>query len=466
MKRISENVLSINDNDKPQIALRTSVEPRGYIARQVTALARRGGAILHEGDREPWSIDRVLPVEGEFYLAGPAVTGETLEELLPDRAGRSIPVWLTAFLRTAIAAQNHPDLLLCNVRTSLVTEDNGILLLDADLAREINRSIPADHRNRIYVPYNDARLSGEAAAAFQAAAIIYHGLSGTAPTTPDENRTSMTAPVQTLRPNVHTAVARELDHMLAGETTDTVGALKRIDGLLQENHGCWVDSIDPEEESRRREAALQYHARSRQDRERRSFWRRNRTRFLVIAAILIAVGSIPVSMIRSRLEPPRTAGLPPLEVAEGFYQAWTAMDHMYMEDAVSRGVAREVIREVTNIYVIDRVQTAHAFHSRITTPERWLAEGRPLETLPYGLSNLRIDVLRQEEDRVVLEAEFTIWRPDSGGEEAFIIVQTDTRERLTLEPTRHGWEITKIESVALRQETLRLQHEPADQTEN
>lgn len=443
MKRISENRLTLEDQGEPLLAIRTGIAPRGYVAQQVSALARRGAAFIRDGRTISWPIRRVVPVDGEYYLAGPLVEGETLEELLSILRGTTVPPWLTAFLRAAIVSLAHPELRLGNIRTSLVTTENGILFLNAELAREINRSVPAHHRTVVYEPYSDARLTGTSETVYQVAALAYHALTGVAPERQNEERSVVITPIHCRRPAVHSGIAAAIDGILKHDH-ENEATLEEIDRRLRDNPSGWTDELSPEEETRRRENANTAYAREAKTRERNTFWRKNRVRIALVAAIVVVAGMVPFSIVRNHLKPPLTAELSPLEVVDGYYRAWTELDHLFMDDAVASGIARDTIREVTNIYVIDRVQTAHEMHSRFIAPDAWLAEGKPEEKMPYGVSELETTVLHRTEERVTIIAEYVFWRPETREDDAIEVRRTRVRDRLELEPTRHGWEITGI----------------------
>ncbi|TVR69140.1 MAG: hypothetical protein EA427_08915 [Spirochaetaceae bacterium] len=446
MERISENRIAAQDEEVKLLGIRTGMEPRGYVARQVTALARRGAVLFEEGHPSPWPIHRVTPFEGEFYLLGPWLEGETLEELLPSggTGTGSVPVWLTAFLRATLQSLDDPDLHPGNIRTCLITRNNGVLLYNLDLARELNRSIPAKERARVHGPYADERLEGGAGRAFQAAAVLYHALCGTAPEARNEEGTSVVTPVHQRNPLVHQPIAEALDLILGGDSREEARLLSGIRKTLETNRGRWLDDVSPEAVEERREAARNRKSVQKQTRKRRSFWRRNRARLLAGALALIVVGSIPVTILRNHLKPPLTEGLGPMELIEGYYRAWTELDHLFMEDAVARGVSRDTIREVTNIYVIDRVQAAHAMHGRLIPPEDWMEAGRPGERVPYGVSDLEVTILLREENVVRAQARYYLWRPASDEEGLNAVLRVAAEDHLELHPTRYGWEIGEI----------------------
>ncbi len=110
-----------------------------------------------------------------------------------------------------------------------------------------------------------------------------------------------------------------------------------------------------------------------------------RRRGTVIAAsivIALVAGAIPFQIVRNRLAPPVTAGLSPERLATLFYESWAMLDHETMDDALAKGVAAGILREVTNLYVVDRVQFAHSMEDRVIPAAEWIARGQTGEQDP------------------------------------------------------------------------------------
>ncbi|POR05422.1 hypothetical protein AU468_00670 [Alkalispirochaeta sphaeroplastigenens] len=444
------------DQESPLLAISCGIEPRGHIAQKVSAAARHGGALAGPEETIPWPVTRVVLHQGTSCLAGPSLEGEPLEALLPREPGQAVPSWLTPFLQALIRELPRERFFLCNIRTSLVTPRGEVLLLDSRLCQEINQGLPGTLRNEVHEPYWDDRLGRQAAAdplpaaVYQIGAIIFHALTGAPPLgQAPAGETPAPRPIQSLRPEVIPPVATVLDELLQGERQADLEALRQILEAVRTHQGRWLDDISPRECQARKAAALEEFHRDQRQRRGKTFWRKNRSRIAVIAAVTLVLSSIPIAMIRNRLAPPATAGLTPLELVQGFYRAWNDLDHLFLDDATAKGVARATIREVTNLYVIDRVQTAHERHSRFRTPREWQEAGSPPDLIPYGISDLVITPLGEEDQALLVQAEYALWRPEGAASEEqdqALIIVARTRDLLRIEPSRHGWIITEITS--------------------
>ena len=214
----------------------------------------------------------------------------------------------------------------------------------------------------------------------------------------------------TIRQDVSDALQNEL---VTGDAT--VGA------------GAWADRFhDWSEHGTRRPLSdadrkqLQEEADQARERTERTFRRkesvrRNGRTALIVAAIVIIVGSIPFTIIRNALAPRATAGLPADEVVQVFYSSINTLDHMTMEDAVVDRAGTDLIREVTNLFVIDRQRMSVEMESGFVDAQAWRDEGMPTlpaSRAPYGVANLELDALDAPEGEQRFAASYERWMPD------------------------------------------------------
>jgi hypothetical protein len=422
----------------------------------VSAAARSGGQIV-TGDRfEPWPVRRLVEHEGEFYLCGAEHAGRTLAELLRE-APLTNTGWLPGFLSSCVSALHHEDLSLANVTTTLVSDSGDVLFLHRNLAEEINKHLPLPERRQSHFPYRLERPTAHDTEVYQILAILYHALTGVPVCDGEEAQAAARchsaslekAPLHLHRPELNGTVCSLIEDGLTRSEARTVDLLPRILKEL-ETEGI-VDTTDPEEIETRRAAAEERSTRNRAGNRRREFLRNHGRTILLAALSLILVLYLPVTILRNHLEPPATAGMGPREVATTYYEAWNELDHILMEDTLARGVARGTIREVTNVYVMDRVQTAQQWESLLMQAEEWLAAGRPEGRMPYGIVDLNTELLSQGAESATVRAAYEIWRPESSqnpdGTTETIANRSRAVDRLTLSPTDHGWEISEIRTT-------------------
>ncbi|MEX2442317.1 MAG: hypothetical protein WD492_01840 [Alkalispirochaeta sp.] len=463
IERLSHNRLQVDLEGERRLAVRTGIPARGFAAQRVSAAARSGGQIV-TGDRfEPWPVKRLVEHEGEFYLCGPQQDGVTLAELL-SVAPPTKPGWIPGFLRSCISAFHHDDLSLANITTSLVGGTGQVLFLHRDLSEEINKHLPLPERRSAHFPYRLERPTAFDTEVYQTLAILYHALSGVPLCDVQEAQEAARchsaslekAPLHLHRPELHHELCALVEDGLARSEARTADLLPKILTII-ESEGI-IDTTDPEEIEARRTAAEERTSRNRAGYRRREFLRRHGRTLALAALALVAVLYLPVTILRNHLEPPATAGMGPREVAATYYDAWNELDHILMEDTLARGVARGTIREVTNVYVIDRVQTAQQWESTLMQAEAWLAADRPAGRMPYGIVDLDLQLLSEGAESATVLAEYEIWRPESSensdGTAGTIAIRSRTVDRLTLSPTDHGWEISEIRTTPKSQEEV------------
>jgi hypothetical protein len=142
------------------------------------------------------------------------------------------------------------------------------------------------------------------------------------------------------------------------------------------------DTQDPAILEARAAAATESRERAETTTRRRTFLRHHGKTIAITALIIAAVLTVPVSILRGALRPPATEGMDARTVAETYYRAWNDLDHVLLEDTLARGVGRDTLREVTNVFVIDRVQTAQSWRSMLIEADEWLEAGRPGGRMP------------------------------------------------------------------------------------
>ncbi|MFW5828378.1 MAG: hypothetical protein ACOCU4_09805 [Alkalispirochaeta sp.] len=463
IERLSTDRLLVVLDGEQRLAVRTGIPARGFAAQRVSAAAPSGGQIV-TGDRfESWPIKRLIEHEGEFYLCGPNRDGHSLAEHL-SAAPLNSPGWIPGFLRACISAFQHEDVSLANITTSLVGPSGEVLFLSRDLAQEINKHLPLPQRRIAHFPYRLERPGRLDTEVYQVLAILYHALSGVPLCTEQEANASARchstalekSPLHVHRPELNSTLCSLVEDGLTRSEVRTAELLPHILEVV-ETEGI-IDTTDEQEMATRRAAAEERATRNRAGNRRQEFFRTHGRTLILATLALILVLYLPVTIIRNRLAPPATAGMGPREVAETYYEAWNELDHILMEDTLARGVARGTIREVTNVYVIDRVQTAQQWESVLMQADAWLDAGRPEGRMPYGIVDLTTQLLSQGRDTAEVRAEYEIWRPDNAegreGATDTVAIRSRVVDRLTLSPTNHGWEISEIRTTTRSEEDV------------
>lgn len=434
--------------------IRTGIASRGFGAQQLASVTMHGGMLVLADRFLPWQVDRLVEHDGELYLCGPHIPdarsiGDAIDRV--DAGTEDHYPLLEALFTSARHALPH-DLSLANIVCSAIGSDGSVLFLKRELAERINANIPLELRQTAHFPYRHDLLQGVEAETYQLAAIAYRILTGR-PICADtdvkkaalcHSAGSVKEPVHLHRPEVSPGAATMIDAILAGSgQRDTAAFTALTDEILVGSSRLMATDLPPEEAELHRQAAREQLGQWTKAHQRRSFLRQYGKRIAIISAAILLVATIPFGILKTALTPPPTVGMSPREVVELFYNAWNDLDHVLMEEIVARNVAKDLIREVTNVYVIERVQIAYGDRGRMLSVDEWNAEGRPDDRMPYGIDEFSIRSVQQSEDRARVIAEYRIWRPE-GDEQTMIIHRTRVRDEIILEPEKNAWEIVEI----------------------
>lgn len=421
--------------------LRIGIPRKGMAARQISGVARRGGIVLYaDGRSRRWAVTGTTFPEEGIVLQGDTPTGTPLSVLLPANPAPPprAPLWLSHLVGAAVHATGDAQWCVASISTVTAREDGGILFLDRELAHHIAANLPADRRSAEVEPYMGIpSADGPRAVVRFTIAVAYHQLTGHLPL--KDSRGEPVPPVHLHAPQVEPSIAALIDAVLAEDRQATPEVLEE---LWKNVSRGWMDTGDPHTVEERRNTAAAHHERRVKDARRRLFLRRYGGRIAVATAAILLVLSVPVSILRTRMAPPRTVDMTPYEVVRAFYHGWRALDHELMTDAAASGAVREHIREVTNIFVIDRVRTAHEMRSVLITPDEWYALDSPADRIPYGPAGLHIESLGATDTEHHFRVTYVMYRPGEDME----VWRTESEDHVVVGPGRRSWEIQDISS--------------------
>jgi hypothetical protein len=250
---------------------------------------------------------------------------------------------------------------------------------------------------------------------------------------------------------IQSALLLPVERRRTGESgTDIIVKLLKI--LMEtENLSAQTDGIVPvvslfrvlpREENIRLESEKKrfYFAQNSSTRLRR-FVVRNKHALIGTMLGLFFVLFIVVSTANSINRRPTTEGMAADTVIMAYYEAFSSLDHIFMEACIN-GASRTDINVAANFFAVNRTRQAYEQSTRSTIiPARvWRETGGELPAPNvFGVTDLTIEFLagREEDNMLIYRANYLLWSP-----EEYSISRSDT---LTLRRDRRkNWRITEI----------------------
>jgi hypothetical protein len=420
---LADGLIKLDRNGTTLLGINTGIPANSPSLRKLAGQRRQSGWIARNGSLETWTPAGFVEHEGRVHVYGPLFEGRTFDELINDESSNRIES--VARVADALAALEANEIVppAFHTRGFVVADDGAVLVLPPDILGAIRDHQDYAERIARMERFIHPDRSNAENASFAIAASTYYVLTGTFPYTgtDEEELHARTRAADPLPANMRVIgirddISQTLQEQLAPQ--DDKPPLPPSDwaSLLRtwQKEGTTRALTDEE-----REAAEQQ-AQQRNERIERSFrrregMRRNGRKALIIAAIVIIVGSVPATIIRNALAPRATAGLPPAEVVTVFYTSINSLDHMTMEDAVIDNAAVELTREVTNLFVLDRQRMSVEMESGFVDAAAWRDAGMPTLSngrVPYGVYGLELETLPAPDGEVWFRASYERWVPD------------------------------------------------------
>ncbi len=471
---IAEGLVRVEREADVLLGVDTGIPANSPTLRKLAGQKRQAGHIVHGELVEHWIPKGFIEYDGKVHVTGPFASGRLVSTVLSTGGTER----LTALRRIAdafsavIARGEAVDPI--HTRSMVLLDDGGALVLPPDITKAIREHQSYSQRIEGMERYNHPDWPPEKNIGFFLAVASYQIMTGDFPYDANDEeelharvRMGTVIPASardvTIRPEVSDLLQRALTSKEA--PLDPSGWAERLHTWHKNG---FTDRLTEEQRAERQSAASQTVQRVEKTFQRKELVRRNGRKALIIAAIVIVVGSIPGTIIYNALQPRSTAGLPADEVVRVFYTSINTLDHMVMEDAVIDGAGRPLIREVMNLFVLDRQRMSVEMQSGFVDAQQWRDAGMPAlqaNRVPYGVAFLELTALAAPDAERWFQADFERWLPDYDAAETGgnVIAGYRNREIVRLRQDREDWVIYEFEQISQERLNVRELRQAAAQ---
>jgi hypothetical protein len=451
----------------------TGLEPRSFARTKMSqCLIEPGFVVYPDGTHKVWKAKGVCEINGYMRVWGTPFAGKRLDQLLYESstsvsteavrqaALQAIVFWIRAklFLGETISALNPGAAFISFTDDNPDFPKGSVFFSPKNLSQRCLFVEGLEHD-----PYNCPDLNGMEAAAFCAGTMLYNVLMKFHPFSSSINlyqdmREGVFLPPVLASPGINSNLSNLIHNSLflpvAKKRPEQNGTeiLDSFLKILMSGEGKTASEMIPAVSSLFRQVSLDEDKKCTRERVKylktqnvsvrvRRFVTRNRVFLTGVSSVVLFLLLIIVTTTRSHVNRPTTAGLLPESVIIAYYDAFSSLNHMFMEACIM-GADRSDINVAVNFFAITRLRQAHerTSHAAVIPARVWRDSGG---TLPapdvFGVTDLGIEQLGGSEQHglMVFRANYLLWYPHE--EHA-----SRRSDELTLRRHRGNWRITEI----------------------
>lgn len=309
--------------------------------------------------------------------------------------------------------------------------------------------------------FNCPDLTGMEAAAFCAAAMLYkvllnaHPYPGIASNIYQDMREGVFIPPRLVSPGLDKKLSELINSALslpvANKKTSKNG-LDILNGFMEILLGekgeiapvsALFHNVSKEEDGKAARERKRYITRQNIITKSKRFYLSNKPAVISVSIVAAFLIFVIVSIATSRNERMTTAGMSPETVVKEYYEAFSILNHTFMDTILMSGADRSDINTAVNLFAISRVRQTHEQKtgSAIISARLWKELGRELPAPDvFGVTDLTLTHLggNETDGVVVYRADYLLWFPHED-------TSSSRSDEIILERARNGnWRIAEI----------------------
>ncbi|MCL2196266.1 MAG: hypothetical protein FWB77_01485 [Treponema sp.] len=437
-----------NINDSASMCFDTGLEPRSFARTKMSqSLIEPGYVVKPDGTHEVWKAAGVNEINGHMTVFGPAVHGKRMDILLEETesliqsarqtsqrqiALQAVVYWIKAkmFLGETRSALNLGASFICMEDTQAHPKGSVYFAPEHLSARCLHLESSSPDQS-LHDKYNSPDLFGMDAAAFCAGVMLYKILTGIHPYASAEiyqdMRDGIFMPVNPAAPELNVKLAQLIQSALllpVAKKNPSMSGTDILSGILEilsdKTAAADINSLF---------AAIPLEKTKQAEKEVKKFlFRKNvlvktkrfavSNKYVIIGCVigLFFVMFIFFSTIQGVRQRPTTSGLSPDRVVTAYFDAFSSLDHVFMEACVN-GADKTDINVAVSFFAAYKQRQAYENSTEplIIQAKAWKENGGALPAPNvFGITDLIITYLGgSEEDGLVLyRADYMLWAPN------------------------------------------------------
>jgi hypothetical protein len=460
---MGQRILISEVNNKPALCFDTGLDPRSFARTKMSqSLIDPGYSVNPDGTHETWKATGVTEIGGLMRVFGPYVPGKRLDLLLeeiesnsqsPDLKQEAMEAVINWVKAKMFLGDTHSAI---NPGASFVSKEGNVFFAPEHISSRC-----------LYIEgyeidtYNCPDLAGMDITAFCAGVMLYKIMSGSHPYPSkdifQDMREGIFLPVNIIAPGLNAQLSELIQAALmlpvekknkqSAAAKSSIEILTKILEILSGmgkgvSISSLFDTVSAEKTKQFEKEKKNYLFRKNSFIKTKRYILNNKPFLIGITAGIVFVLIVLFSTVISVTSRPTTEGMSPDTVIIAYYDAFSQLNHQFMEACV-KGADRSDINAASSFYAVLKQRQAYEGPKYVSVIQAkvWKETGGELPAPNvFGVTDLKITFIGGEEDDgvMVFRADYNLWSPFDD----FARIRNDV---LTLRrDSRKHWRIIEI----------------------